>query len=151
VAIELTCPCGKKLQVKEEFAGRMGVCPGCGQALDIPGGATIAPPPLPVFAPELSIQPPPLPQVAPPAVPRAPERARASSIPPEEQPDDAELRNHGGGAFLANADFFVDPPAEIGHLSSAHTTLTKEKEAWSLSGRMVLSLASTGIGVLIGC
>jgi hypothetical protein len=34
--IEMTCACGKRLQVSDEFAGRRGQCPACGQLLDIP-------------------------------------------------------------------------------------------------------------------
>jgi hypothetical protein len=35
--IELTCSCGKRLQVAEEFSGRQGRCPACGELLQIPG------------------------------------------------------------------------------------------------------------------
>jgi hypothetical protein len=34
--IELTCSCGKRLQVSDEFAGRQGQCPACGGQLQIP-------------------------------------------------------------------------------------------------------------------
>jgi hypothetical protein len=34
--IELTCSCGKRLQVSDEFAGRQGQCPACGGRLQIP-------------------------------------------------------------------------------------------------------------------
>jgi hypothetical protein len=34
--IELTCTCGKRLQVSDEFAGRPGQCPACGGRLQIP-------------------------------------------------------------------------------------------------------------------
>jgi hypothetical protein len=41
--IELTCCCGKRLQVADEFAGRQGRCPVCGGLLEIPGcEATVA-------------------------------------------------------------------------------------------------------------
>jgi hypothetical protein len=47
--IDLTCPCGKRLQVSDEFAGRQGRCPACGGLLQIPerdGTVTgVAPPP----------------------------------------------------------------------------------------------------------
>jgi hypothetical protein len=98
--------------------------------------------------------PPPLPQAVPPPLPReaksSPDRPRTTTRPPEPQTDDKELRNHGGSDIPANADFFVDPPSEIGNLLSAHTTLTKEKEPWSLGGRLVLALCGAGVGVLIG-
>jgi hypothetical protein len=34
--IELTCSCGKRLQVSDAFAGRQGQCPACGELLQIP-------------------------------------------------------------------------------------------------------------------
>ena len=34
--IELTCSCGKRLQVSDEFARRQGQCPACGGRLQIP-------------------------------------------------------------------------------------------------------------------
>jgi hypothetical protein len=34
--IEITCSCGKRLQVGNEFAGRQGQCPACGALLLIP-------------------------------------------------------------------------------------------------------------------
>src|ERR1700733_12157249 len=34
--IAITCPCGKRLQVSEKYAGQQGLCPICGRALDIP-------------------------------------------------------------------------------------------------------------------
>jgi hypothetical protein len=35
--IELTCICGKRLRVADEFANRQGQCPVCGDLLQIPG------------------------------------------------------------------------------------------------------------------
>jgi hypothetical protein len=41
--IELTCSCGKRLQVSDAFAGRQGQCPACGERLQIPErDATVA-------------------------------------------------------------------------------------------------------------
>ena len=34
--IELTCSCGKRLQVSDDFAGGQGQCPACGARLQIP-------------------------------------------------------------------------------------------------------------------
>jgi hypothetical protein len=153
VAIELSCSCGKKLKVNEEFAGRTGVCPGCGQAIAIPAAAA-SPPPLPVAVTDRASMPPPLPQSAPPPLPRGsdgvPDTSTIRSRPPPEESEDAELRNHGGGEIPDNMDFFVDPPAEIGHVLSAYSTLTKEKEPWSIGGRLVLAMACAMIGILIG-
>src|SRR4051794_10912766 len=36
MAMTLTCLCGKKLQIRDELAGRQGACPSCGRVLDIP-------------------------------------------------------------------------------------------------------------------
>lgn len=36
MAITLSCPCGRKLQVGDEHAGQKGRCPACGWILDIP-------------------------------------------------------------------------------------------------------------------
>jgi hypothetical protein len=35
--IELTCPCGKRLQAPDDYSGRQGRCPACGRLLTIPG------------------------------------------------------------------------------------------------------------------
>jgi hypothetical protein len=46
--IELTCACGKRLQVSHEFAGKVGECPACGRSLRIPerdaAAAPVSPP-----------------------------------------------------------------------------------------------------------
>jgi hypothetical protein len=34
--IDLTCSCGKRLRVADEYAGQQGQCPVCGRALAIP-------------------------------------------------------------------------------------------------------------------
>jgi hypothetical protein len=50
--IDLSCPCGKRLRVAEEHAGRQGQCPVCGRLLNIPTfenadqGPAPGPPPL---------------------------------------------------------------------------------------------------------
>lgn len=71
--IPFSCPCGKKLLAKEEFAGRRMKCPACGTVLAIPNPAateTLAPPPpgaMPVVMledPALPVAPPPSPPVA---------------------------------------------------------------------------------------
>jgi hypothetical protein len=38
MSIPFGCECGKRLQAKEEFAGKKMKCPGCGKILVIPGG-----------------------------------------------------------------------------------------------------------------
>jgi hypothetical protein len=36
MSIDLTCSCGKRLQVADEYAGRQGRCPVCGRTFEIP-------------------------------------------------------------------------------------------------------------------
>jgi hypothetical protein len=38
--IRLTCPCGKALNVADTMAGKTVKCPGCGKAIQVPGGGT---------------------------------------------------------------------------------------------------------------
>ncbi len=77
--IPFSCECGKKLQAKDEFAGKKLKCPGCGKILTIPNPAAApppeeppAPPPTqraPLPPPELTAElPPPAPAAAPAAV-----------------------------------------------------------------------------------
>src|SRR5687768_11677604 len=42
MAISVVCACGKKLQVKDEMAGKRGKCPACGKVLDIPAAPNAA-------------------------------------------------------------------------------------------------------------
>lgn len=42
--IQIQCSCGKRLQVKEQFAGKAVKCPGCGAAIQVPGGGAAAAP-----------------------------------------------------------------------------------------------------------
>lgn len=43
--IQVTCQCGKTLNVKDEHAGKSVKCPACGDVLKVPGGSAPAPPP----------------------------------------------------------------------------------------------------------
>ncbi len=38
MTFSMRCPCGKKLQVPQQYAGKRVKCPGCGKALQIPSG-----------------------------------------------------------------------------------------------------------------
>jgi predicted RNA-binding Zn-ribbon protein involved in translation (DUF1610 family) len=40
MSISFVCPCGKKLKVDEEYAGRKGKCPACGQSLIVPAAGS---------------------------------------------------------------------------------------------------------------
>jgi hypothetical protein len=71
--------------------------------------------------------------------------------PPTLEPASEEVNNHGGDPIPGNADFFVDPPPEIGPLVSAYTTLRQGKRPWPVWLRALLSLSFCLLGFLIGC
>ena len=50
--ITLQCPCGRRMTVGPQHAGRQGRCPSCGRLLQIPAAASMAPAaaPSPTFA-----------------------------------------------------------------------------------------------------
>jgi hypothetical protein len=126
MAIIVNCPCGRKLKIQDEYAGQEGTCPACQRVLQIPRNEDV-----------LEIVEDDIPSVVPVEKPAA----EASD----------ELNNHGGAAIPADADFFVDPPTEIGPLFSAHTTLTQSKRPWSIWQRLLLALVCCGVGFVIGC
>jgi hypothetical protein len=140
VAIVLHCSCGRKLQIKEEFAGQEGTCPACGQTLVIPRDDGSAPS---EWARPAGVASAP----APPAPPRP-----AAPLPPQQQetaePDFRALPNHGEGALATDADFFVPAPRSIGPLRSAATTLRVSKEPLNPAVRLVVILA-VGLGVAL--
>jgi hypothetical protein len=134
VAIVLTCECGRKLQIKDEFAGQEGQCPACGRTLHIPSANT-------------ENNGPPLTTRAVPVEESIPE-----ALPPERNPDD-EITDHGGRRLSSKVEFFADPPAEIGPIFSAYTTLREGKKPYSLGARLlgtgVAGSLGLGLGVLI--
>jgi hypothetical protein len=146
VAIVLSCECGRKLQIADEFAGQEGQCPSCGRMMLIPAGDEPPPPPnKPLYdvveAPSPSPQPP----------TPAPEAVTDGQAPPRES--GAPITNHGGGPLARNADFFVDPPAEIGPVLSANTTLVVGKRPWTGGARMITAgisgLFGLGLGAIV--
>ncbi len=52
--IKFHCPCGKKLGVKGELAGRKVKCPGCGSPLRVPDQSPESPPPLSMVNPHVT-------------------------------------------------------------------------------------------------
>src|SRR5712691_9972806 len=38
MTIRITCPCGKQLQARDDYAGKRVKCPTCGKTLAVPGG-----------------------------------------------------------------------------------------------------------------
>lgn len=137
--ILLNCLCGRKLRVRDEFAGQQGQCPACGKTLQIPlDGEATFPGPRAVPVVEAVPAPDALPAERPPSAP------------------DGTLANHGGGPIPDDADFFADPPDEIGPVTSAHTTLLQGKRHWTPGGRLVLvglcglgGLAAGALAVLV--
>ncbi len=107
MSINFHCPCGQRLQVPDEMAGRTGKCPSCGAAVLVPGSAAptsfpAPPPPPPVPPPAPALGSPPLPPPVP-AGPSAP--PLAGGIPPQPPASGGSTRNcpHCGGVILANA------------------------------------------------
>lgn len=142
MAITLTCLCGKNLQVDDRFAGQQGRCPACGKTLDIPfaDGRPAAP-----------SRPPPIPPPLPPTYVRPRHDAPAGSPPPPAPPEQQQqLCNHGGGALEYDADFFVPPPAEVGELLSAHTTMRQGEAPMNPGTRAAVVLFSALGGGIIG-
>lgn len=81
--IELTCTCGRTLNLRDELAGMLIRCPGCSGTLQVPISAeqveiveavAAGPPPLPqAKGNEVAAGPPPLPKSPPPGAPVEPE------------------------------------------------------------------------------
>ena len=154
MAIVLQCPCGRKLQIKDEYAGQEGQCPACGRTLSIPRAADDDAP---------------LPSVRPVAVARAedpapPPRPTARPVPrrrdddgEDQAPDLRDLSNHGDGPLPAAADFFAPAPRAIGQLRSAWTTLREGKRPlnpglrWLLIFAVFVGSILLGVGVVIVC
>lgn len=133
MAIALKCSCGRKLQVKDEFAGQEGQCPACGRTLQIPNVDK------PVAAsPTYQVVEEEIPAVLPAEEPSTP------SSPAREEP----MTNHGGGPLPRNADFFAAPPAEIGPITSVYTTLTGGQRPWSPGARLI-AIGFSGLGGLV--
>jgi hypothetical protein len=140
MAILLTCPCGRKLKIKEEFAGQEGQCPACGATLMIPYANEV---------PEVALaEPAPVAAPQPGAEQRSDQEVRRV---PKRRDERAErIGNHGGGDLPVNGDYFVDAPAEIGPLVSAYTTLRKGQRPWSIPARTIVCVLATFGGLLLG-
>ncbi|HVS36268.1 MAG TPA: hypothetical protein VMS17_11925 [Gemmataceae bacterium] len=137
MAIVLHCPCGRKLQIKEEFAGQEGQCPACGRTLAIPRDDNA---PVSDWARPAAISPTPMQPPAPtPPVPPRPSQQ------PDREADVIALRNHGDGPLPQGADFFAPAPQSIGPLRSAATTLRVGKEPMN-PGVRLLVIGAVGLG-----
>jgi hypothetical protein len=141
MAILLTCPCGRKLKIKEEFAGQEGQCPACGQTLMIP---------FPGDQPEPARPAPPVLEAAPETGPEPGSDQEVRRVPKRSEERAEELRNHGGDPLPLNGDYFVEAPAEIGPLASAYTTLRRGQRPWSIAARTILCVFATLAGLVLG-
>ncbi len=136
MAIVISCECGRKLQIKEEFAGQEGQCPGCNRTFLIPGAINAAP------APSRNSEPLELPEPEPESeAPRLPEQTTPASSGP--------VNNHGGEPLHPKADFFAEAPEEIGPLVSAYSSLHQGVEPWTLGGRLGLGAGIGFVGLLL--
>lgn len=120
MAIDLTCPCGRKLKIQDRFAGQVGRCPACSRELRIPNpqedGAEVVD--------HLDV-------------------VEQEEIPEVEEAE-APVTDHGGEELPDEQDFFVGPPREIGTIITADSTLGQDDQPWTPGGR----LACVGISVL---
>jgi len=144
--------CGKKLRVKDEFAGQTGQCPSCGEQMEIPNQDTEAAPRKPVYdvLPEGETAPNEerLPQAEP--VRPIPHRSRKQDHDVYGWEPAGDVNNHAGGAISGKDDFFVPPPAEIGEVVSATTTLRKGTEPMSPGARLAVAMIAGAVGLFIG-
>jgi len=145
--------CGKKLRVKDEFAGQTGQCPSCGAQMDIPTHDAEMAPQRPVYEARSEPEPEAPEEVpAPSAEPlrQAPRRLRKNEYGEDEWEPAGDIANHSGGAISGRDDFFVPPPPEIGDIVSATTTLRKGTEPMSPAARMTAALIAGAVGLVIG-
>jgi hypothetical protein len=141
VTIVVTCQCGRKLQIQEQFAGKEGQCPACGRMVTIPvletsastfPGAAVDLPPMPSYRPVVELEPEP--------------------VNPSPAPSVAEepVNNHGGDALPPDADFFVPAPEQIGPVASAYTTLRQGVQPMTPSTRLVVGSVAAAVGLIVG-
>jgi hypothetical protein len=143
MAIIVTCECGRKLSIKEEHAGKDGICPNCKRTFRIPQTDVVeAPLPAPRAVPV------PVPEPADSRPERLPEATPDRRDGEAEEP--REVRDHGGGQLPYDADFFVKAPREIGPVISASTTLRRGMRPWDAGPRLGLAFGVAFGGLLIG-
>jgi hypothetical protein len=141
MAILLTCSCGRKLKIKEEFAGQEGQCPACGATLTIP---------FPDQVPEVALAEPAPVNALPESEPEQRSHQEVRRVPARRDERTEKIANHGGGDLPVNGDYFVEAPAEIGALASAYTTLRKGQRPWSIAARTVVCVLATIGGLVLG-
>jgi hypothetical protein len=142
--------CGKKLRVKDEYAGQTGQCPACGSQMEIPNHSTEDVPSAPPYQ-----------AVAQETDPddfdtdeREPQPTRPKSRQRRQQDGEWEpgedVKNHSGADLSGKDDFFVPPPAEIGEVVSATTSLRRGTEPMAPGARLTLAIAVGTVGLIIG-
>src|SRR5262249_23409157 len=108
--INVTCPCGKRNEAKDEWAGKNMICPGCGELLAIPG----IPHAVPVAVPPP--KPPPVARVVPPRAPGTPP-APPRTPPPEPAREEAPLAPVASASGLFDA---LASPLKVGGFYASH-------------------------------
>src|SRR5262245_1977500 len=140
--------CRGRFRVPDTAAGKQIKCPRCASVLRVPAGEAEAIAPEPVPSEGITSAPPVVPAL--PAglevLPAPAPRRRRGGDPSRDWVD------HRGHRPKKNADFISDPPAEIGAVQTAHTTLTKENHGWPMALKVPFVIAFTlaGLGVGIG-
>lgn len=168
--IQVTCICGRKLRIGDEYAGQNGQCPVCNSIFTLP-----APEPDSIFSnyPQVDL---PSPRPAERYLPDEIEATPEPSLPAESS---LSLKNHAGEDLDSRVDLFAPVPTEIGILLNAQSTMTVQDQpktpayrigiatvlgivafgiAWVCAGyfflkpvqRLLLSLGLGTIGVIVG-
>src|SRR5258707_12377633 len=112
MAILLTCSCGRKLKIKEEFAGQEGQCPACGATLMIP---------FPDQVPEVALAEPAPVAAVPESEPEQRSDQEVRRVPARRDQTTEKISNHGGGDLPGNAANSGKGPPEIGPLGATTT------------------------------
>jgi hypothetical protein len=132
MAILLSCACGRRLHIQDEFAGRQGQCPACGRTLDIPAA----------YRTEVL------------GARAEPDTDGVPPGPPEPAPAETpmglrEVENHGGGRLPPDVDFFAPPPPEIGPVVSAKSSLCTSTHPCPPASRAGLALVCGGFALVL--
>ncbi|MBX9682072.1 MAG: hypothetical protein K2X38_25210 [Gemmataceae bacterium] len=161
--ITFSCHCGKTLQVADLAAGKKARCPQCGAVVPVPEAevgivtpqmvrSTKAPPPLPLTVADedesLDLDPE--------EVGSRDGRAKAPAVPAVDQgppmpaPGEIPEFNHAGLPLSPRAEFFIDPPVELGSLYSAECSLMKGVKPMDPAMRWALIFFVTVVGIALG-
>lgn len=140
--------CGKKLQVKDEFAGHTGKCPACAATMDIPLlDEAQAPAGVYEVVPQ---EPEPAEPPREAGRPATTTRRRSTSYDEDGWEPPAETYNHGGGPLTPNDDFFAPPPPDIGDVISVYTSLRHGGQPMAAGTRMIVAVLVGSLGLAIG-